>query len=162
VTGFLDVAQGHAGVERGGDESVAQGVRPDLHVDAGCSADSSHDAGGRVPVEPITVVAKQDRSFPPLTDGEVDGAGGPWCHGHGDGLAALADHGQCSVAALETEIGDVGTNRFRHAQAVHREQRDQRTRPTTGFEIASERFDMHPLGVEQPDVQVGAPDHELS
>jgi hypothetical protein len=48
--GFLDVPQGDSGVEGGGDECVAQGVRADLLGDPGAAGDAADDPGGAVPV----------------------------------------------------------------------------------------------------------------
>jgi hypothetical protein len=39
-------------------------------------ADRADPVAGGKPAEALSVVAEQDRSFSPLTDGEVDGAGG--------------------------------------------------------------------------------------
>jgi hypothetical protein len=49
----LDVAQGDAGVEGGGDESVSQRVRADRLRDAGLLGDSADDSAGAVPVEAL-------------------------------------------------------------------------------------------------------------
>ena len=88
--GFLDVAQRDAGVERGGDERVAQRVRSDSLGDAGASGDAPHDPAGGVPVEPVAVRAEEDRAFAAFADGEVDSSRGARCERDGDDLAALA------------------------------------------------------------------------
>ena len=71
----LDVAQRYAGIERGHDERTAQHVRMDMS-EARSLADRSHPPMGGAAVEALAVVADQDRSLTPLTDGEIDGAGG--------------------------------------------------------------------------------------
>jgi hypothetical protein len=55
--GFLDVAQGDTGVERGGDERVSQGVGSDSFVDSRASGNTSHDAAGGVTVKPFTTAS---------------------------------------------------------------------------------------------------------
>jgi hypothetical protein len=72
--GFLHVAQGHAGVERGGDECVPEGVRDDVLGDPGAAGDPGDDAGGAVPVQTPRACGDKERSFSALADGQVDGA----------------------------------------------------------------------------------------
>jgi hypothetical protein len=54
---FLDVAERDAGVEGGGDEGVAEGVRPDWLVDAGLAGEAAYDPPGGVAVESFAVVS---------------------------------------------------------------------------------------------------------
>jgi len=54
-SGFLYVPQRHAGVQRGGDEGVAQGVRPDRLVDPGAPGHPPHEAAGAVAVHALAV-----------------------------------------------------------------------------------------------------------
>ncbi len=57
--GFLDVAEGNAGVERSGDERVAERMGPDALGDSGFAGDAPHDPGCRVTVEALTVGAEE-------------------------------------------------------------------------------------------------------
>ena len=111
--GFLDVTEGDAGVEGGGDERVTQGVGSDSFRDPGTAGDATHDAGGGVTVEPFPVRPEEDRAFAAFTDGEVNGASGPWGEGNEDGLGAFAEDGQGAMPAFETECFDVGAGGFR-------------------------------------------------
>jgi hypothetical protein len=79
-----------------------------------------------VTVESSSVTAQEDRSLDPLADGEIDGPGSAWCEWNGDGLAALAQHGQGAMAAFDAESFDVSTERFGDPQPVDRQQRDER------------------------------------
>ena len=101
--GFLHVAQRDPGVERGGDERVAQRVRSDPLGDPGAAGDPAHDPAGGVAVEPAAVGGEEDRSFAAFADGQVDGAGGAGRERDGDDLAALAQDGEGAVAAFEAE-----------------------------------------------------------
>ena len=73
---FLHVAERDAGIECGGDERVAQGVRADLLGDPGAAGDPADDAGGAVPVQPLAVRGEEQRARGALADGQVEGAGG--------------------------------------------------------------------------------------
>ena len=55
----------------------------------------------------------------------IDRPGGAWGEWDGDHLAALTEHGQGAVPAFETEIVDVGAERFGDPQTVDRQQGDQ-------------------------------------
>ena len=77
-------------------------------------------------VEPFTVGVEEDRTFQPFTDRQVDCPGDAWSEGHRDQLAALAQHRQRAMAALQSEGLDVGTDRLRDTQPVQRQQRHQR------------------------------------
>jgi hypothetical protein len=61
-----------------------------------------------------------------FTDREIDCLRGAWGERDGNQLAALAQHGQGAMPALETEIVDVGAERFRDAEPVDDQQADQR------------------------------------
>jgi hypothetical protein len=50
--GFLDVAQRHASIQRGGNEGMSQGMRADDLGDPGAAGDAPDDPGGAVPVQP--------------------------------------------------------------------------------------------------------------
>ncbi len=65
------------------------------------------------------------RTFAAFTDGEIKGPGGPGCECDRDDLAALAEYPQSPVTAFETEPLDVRAGRFRYAQAVQSEERDE-------------------------------------
>ena len=73
--GILDIAQRDPGIERGGDERVAQGVRADVLGDPGTLSDAADDPGGTVPVQPPAIRRREQGSFGALADGQVDGAG---------------------------------------------------------------------------------------
>jgi len=68
---------------------------------------------------------RNKRSFRALADGQVDGAGGAGGERDGDDLAALAGDDQGPVAALESQVLDVGPDRLRYPQPVEGEQGDQ-------------------------------------
>ena len=70
--GFLHVAQRDSGVERGCDECVAQGVRPDGLGDPRPAGDPPDDPPGTMPVQPAAVCSQEDRVFGTLADGQVD------------------------------------------------------------------------------------------
>jgi len=93
-------------------------VRPDGLVDPGPADQSAHDPAGGVPIETLAVGVEEDRSFEPFADGQVDRTGGPGGEGDGDDLAALAGHGEGSVAALEAEGLDVGSQGFADPEPV--------------------------------------------
>jgi hypothetical protein len=120
--GFLHVAQRHTGVEGGGDEGVAQRVRPDWFADPGPASDPAHDPPGGVPIEPFAVGAEEDRTVHTFADCQVDSTGDAWRERHRHQLAALAQHRQRAMPTLETERLDVGTDRFGNAQPVQGEQ----------------------------------------
>ena len=61
--GLLHVAERDAGIQRGGDERVPQGVWSDSLVDPGATGDATHDPGCAVPVETLTVAGQQNRSL---------------------------------------------------------------------------------------------------
>jgi hypothetical protein len=105
---FLHVAQRDAGVERGGDERVAQRVRPDRLVDARLAGQATHDPPGSVPVEAFALRAEEDRSLDTLADGQIDSAGGTRRERDGDDLAALAQNREGAMPALDAERFDVG------------------------------------------------------
>ena len=119
---FLDVSKRDAGVERGGDEGVAEGVWPYWLVDAGLAGQPAYDPPGGVAVESFAIVSPKDRPLDPFSDGEIDGAGGSGSEWDGDDLAALAQHRERAVASFEAEGFDVGAERFGDTQAVDRQQ----------------------------------------
>ena len=133
--GFLHVAQRDAGVERGGDERVPQGVRPDGLGDPGAAGDPADDPPGAVPVQPPAIRGQEDGSFAALADGQVDRPRGARRERDGDDLAALAGDHQGPVAALDAERFDVGAGGFGDPQPVEGQQGDQRVlggRPEPG------------------------------
>ena len=122
----MDVAQGDAGVEGGGDERVPQRVRADRLGDAGSFGHAADDASGAVPVQALAVGAEEDRPVKAFADREVEAAGGPWGERDGDDLATFAQDGEGAVAAFAAHGGDVRPEGFADPQAVEREQRYQR------------------------------------
>ena len=87
-------------------------------------AGSPRPSSGSAPWS-LPVVVDEDRSVESFADGQVDGRGDAWGEGHGDELAALAQHGQRAMVAFLAERFNVGTDRLGHAQPVQREQRHQ-------------------------------------
>ena len=77
----LDVTQAAAGIERGGDGGVPERVGRDALVDAGSPREPAHDPARGVPVESAAVGTCEQGSIGALTDGGVDGSGGPWREG---------------------------------------------------------------------------------
>ena len=116
--GFLDVAQGNAGVERRGDERVTQGVGSHALGNPGPSGDAAHDPAGRVSVDPAPVSPGEDRSVAALSDRQVDGPGRPGRQGDGDDLASLAQDRERAVPSLQPKILDVGAEGFGDPQPV--------------------------------------------
>jgi len=114
------------GVKRGGDERVPQRVRPDAFEDPGPASSAADDPSGAVAVQPDASCGQEDRPVCAFADGEVDRPGGARREWNGDDLAALAGDHQGSVPAFDAQGLDVGAGRLRHAQAVERQQRDQR------------------------------------
>ena len=112
--------------EGGGDEGVAERVRSDRLVDAGLAGEATHDPPGGVSVEAFAVPSEEDRSLDAFTDRQVDRAGCARCRWDGHDLAALAQHGEGAMPALEAERFDVGAECFGDSQPVDRQQRHQR------------------------------------
>ena len=65
-----------------------------------------------MPVHTIAIGAQEDRPVQALADGQIDRPGGARGEWDGDQLAALTQHGQGAVPALETEIVDVRAQSF--------------------------------------------------
>ena len=95
-------------------------------ADSGPARDLADDPPGAVPVQPPTIGGQEDRPFGALNDGQVDRPSGARRQRDGDHLAAFARDGQGPVPALEAQLLDVSAGGLRHAQAVQREQGDQR------------------------------------
>jgi len=111
--GDLDVSQRDAGVEGGHDERGSQHVG--MHAaESGTLPDRANPPVSRAPVEALAVTAQQDRTLVALTDGQVDRPGGSGYERHGGGFVALAHDPQRAMAALETEVLDVGGTGLAH------------------------------------------------
>ena len=123
--GLLHIAQRDPGIQRGGDERVAERVRCDGLGDPGAAGDAADDPSGAVPVQPPAVRGQEHRPFGALADGQVDRSGGPRCERDGDDLAALAGDGQGPVPAFQAQVLDVRAGRLRDPQPVQGQQRDQ-------------------------------------
>ncbi len=149
---LLHVSERHAGVEGGGDEGVAKGVRPDRLVDPRPTRQASHDPPGGVAIEPLPVPSKEDRALQTLADGEVDGAGRARRKRDGDDLAALAQHRQGAMAAFESERLDVGAGRLRHTQPVDGQEGDEgvlpRRRQASGDEQRPDLVAVEPVACD--------------
>ena len=122
---FLDVAERDARVESGGDEHMPPGVRTDSLVDPGPSGDTAHNPGSAVTIETATPTVAEARTAAVFTDGEIYSPCGSRGERDRDGLAALAVDDEDAVSSLEAELFDVSADRFRDAQPVQREERDQ-------------------------------------
>jgi hypothetical protein len=125
-SGFLDIAQRDTGVQRGGDESVAQRVRPDGLGDPGPAGYPLDDPPSSMPVQPTPIRGQEDGPFTAFTDGQVDRAGGARRERDGDDLAARAGDHQGAVASFDAQGLDAGAGGLGDPQPVQREQRDQR------------------------------------
>jgi hypothetical protein len=86
---FLDVAQRHPRIERGGDERVPQRVGRDGLGDPGAAGGLADDPAGSVPVQPPPVRGQEHRAAGAVADGQVDRPGRARRQRDGDDLAAL-------------------------------------------------------------------------
>jgi hypothetical protein len=75
--------------------------------ESGSFADRSHPTTSGAAIEALPVVADEDRSLTPLTDGEIDGARSPRHERNHGWLVSLAEDPQRAVSAVETEDADV-------------------------------------------------------
>jgi hypothetical protein len=87
----------------------------DVLVDPGPPGDTAHDPARGVTVHTLAARGHEHGPSGVLADGEVEGPGERGCERHGDDLAALTDHGDGAVPALETQVVDVKHQRLRHA-----------------------------------------------
>ena len=138
--GFLDIAQRHAGVERGGDERVAQERSTRLLIPAQRAVRRMVRAAlWRSSGVPSSRKFRPSAAF---TRGEIHRPGRAGRHRHGHDLAVFADHGQGAVTAFETEGLDPRADRFGHSKPVVGEQTSQRVvsrvADAGGFETISE------------------------
>ncbi len=108
----LDVAQCYAGIEGGGDEAVVRAVGADPFVDPGSLGEAFDRSVRGVMVHSLAVAVEEYWSAGSFTGVELDSSGGSWSHRHDCSFAALADDVEDVVASLETEIVDVGIQRF--------------------------------------------------
>ncbi len=65
---LLHVAPRDTGIEGGGDERMAEGVRADRLVDTGLAGESSHDPPSGVAIQPPAVATQEDRTVDPFAD----------------------------------------------------------------------------------------------
>ena len=79
-----------------------------------------------------TGACEEDGAFEAFAHDQIDRACGARREWHGDGLAALAQHGQRSVSALEGKVFDPGANRFGHPEAIERKERNEGMVASTG------------------------------
>lgn len=70
--GFLHVSQGDAGVKGGGDERVAQRMRPYRLADPGPAGQPPDNTPGTAAVQPPSVSSEEDRPLAALPDCQVD------------------------------------------------------------------------------------------
>ena len=124
--GFLDVSEWDAGVERGGDERVAQRVGSDALGDFGSAGDASADPGCGVTVEALTVGAEEEWPFAAFADREIDRTCGTRRERDDHGLGAFTQDRENAVASLETERLDVRPGRFRNAKSIECQQAEER------------------------------------
>ena len=123
---LLDVAKWHAGIERGGDERVAEGVRTDCFADPRSPSDPPDDPARSMAIEAATVATEEDRPARSLANREIDGPGSARRHRDRHGLSSLSQDGERPVPTLKSERLDVCADRFGDPQAIQREQRDER------------------------------------
>jgi len=100
------------------------GVGSDGLVDPGPAGQPPHDPAGGVPVETLTSGVEEDRPFEPLSDGQVDRSGRAGGQRDGNDLAALAGHGEGSVAPVEAGGADVAAEGFADPEPVNVPQGD--------------------------------------
>jgi hypothetical protein len=115
---------GTPSIEGGHDKRSPEHVRV-YESDLCPFADRADPAVGGTPVEALTVVTDQNRSFSPFTDGEVDGSRGARHQRDQGGLVALPDDPQYPVASLEGHVLDVGFAGFADSESVQAEQYGQ-------------------------------------
>jgi hypothetical protein len=108
----LHVAQWDAGIQGGGDEGMAEGVRPDPLFDGRPFCDPAHDSRRAVAVQGGAVRPDEDRARGSPPDGQVDRQGCARRQRGGDDLAALAQHPESAMPPLETEGFDVRAGGF--------------------------------------------------
>ncbi|MGD0808620.1 MAG: hypothetical protein ABSA91_02745 [Acidimicrobiales bacterium] len=94
---LMDVVQGHAGVQRRGDEGMAQSVRPRALIDAGAASDPAHDAPGNLAVQPLAVGGHENRAT----------SGSPMA-----GLPALAVRGSEGTVTTPPHLGSTVSVRW--------------------------------------------------
>jgi len=80
---------------------VPERVRADGLVDAGLASEAADDSPRGVAIQPLPVATDEDWALDPLAEGQVDGAGRARRQRNRDDLAALAQHRQGPVAALD-------------------------------------------------------------
>jgi hypothetical protein len=105
---------------------MSESVRSNGLADPGAACHPAGDPPGAVPVQPPPVTGDEDRPVGSFADGQVDRAGRTRRERDSDHLAALAGDDQCAVAAIETEVLDVGAGGFGDPQPVQCEQGDDR------------------------------------
>jgi hypothetical protein len=99
--GFLHIAQRYPGVERSGDECVAEGVGAHALGDPRPSRDAAHDPSGRVSIDPPPVDSHEERPVAAFADRQIDGAGRPGRERDGHDLASLAQDRERAVPPLQ-------------------------------------------------------------
>jgi hypothetical protein len=77
-----------------------------------------------VAVEAFAVRCDEDRTLGPFADGQVDRSRRAWRERDGHDPAALAEHREGPMPALDAERFDVGTESFGDPQAVDGQQRE--------------------------------------
>ena len=105
---------------------MPQCVRRDQLGDPGTASCPADDPPSAVPVQSPPIRGQEHRPFGTFADGQVDRPGGTRRQRDRHHLAALARDGESPVAALESQVLDVGAGGLRDPQPVQREQRDQR------------------------------------
>jgi hypothetical protein len=84
------------------------------YAQSGAPPDRADPAMSGTPVEPLTILAAQDRALVTLANREVDRAGRPRHERDHRGLVALAHDRQGPVTALDSQILDVPPARLGH------------------------------------------------
>jgi hypothetical protein len=114
----LHIPQRHAGIERGDDERVTQGVGSYTLGDPRSSSDAAHDPAGGVTIDPLPVGAHEDRPVAALADREGQW---PWPSAVPAALSRpcrLCAQCERALTALKPQVLDVGAESLGRPQGV--------------------------------------------
>jgi hypothetical protein len=142
---FLHVSERDAGVEGGGDERVAEGVRADRLVDPGAAGEAARDPPGRVAVRPLP-----PRKTGPSTRSTIARSIARATRGASGMVTTLPPSRSTvsvAVTAREAERFDVGAERLGHAQTNDGQKRDERVLPRRG-ETGSDEERAHLVAIQ--------------
>ena len=109
----LDVSKRDSGVKRRHDERRPQHVRVDV-ADTRLPSDRADPAVCGPSVETLARCAKKNRTFAPLSGGQVYRPGAARNEGDHGGLGSLAHDAKRAVPTVETQVLDVGATCLAH------------------------------------------------